>query len=170
MPDLPAAPAYDPTAEPPAPPPAMALASWWSRVGAAVVDYFVRVGIVAVTAGCGALAYLAGSDAGAIGLGAGVVVGLLIGWFAYAPLLMVRWDGQTVGHRVSHTRVVMADGTRMSGGRAFVREALIKGILMDVVGAFILVLLIVNYLSPLWDDHNEALHDKMARTRVIPTH
>jgi uncharacterized RDD family membrane protein YckC len=162
-----AAPPYDPAAEPPAPPPAMDLASWWSRAGAAVVDFLVRVGIVAATAGIGALLSfgVTGGDAALLAIGGGL--GLLIGWFVYAPLLMARWDGQTVGHRVSKTRVVMADGSRMSGGRAFVREALVKNLLMETIGGFTVVLWILNYLWPLWDDHNEALHDKLCRTRVI---
>jgi uncharacterized RDD family membrane protein YckC len=122
-----------------------------------------------VTTGCVSLLYfgVTGGDA-AVGVGLGVLLGAVIGWFVYAPLLMARWNGQTVGHRVCATRVVMSDGSRISGGRAFVREALVKNILIEGIGAFTFYILpIVNYLSPLWDDANEALHDKMCGTRVI---
>ena len=62
----------------------------------------------------------------------------------------------------------MADGSRMSGGRGFVREALVKGLLFDTIGQFTLyVLTIVNYLFALWDANNETLHDKMCRIRVV---
>jgi uncharacterized RDD family membrane protein YckC len=143
-------------------------AEWWPRVGAATIDFFVRVAIVLVCAGAGALVYLAGDEAGDLGLGAGIVLGALLGYFVYAPLMMARTGGQTVGHRVTDTRVVMADGSRMSGGRAFVREALVKNLLIEGVGVFtVYILTIANYLSPLWDDDNEALHDKICKTRVI---
>ncbi len=156
-----------------APPPSSAassqqLAEWWPRAGAAAIDLVVRIGIVVACAALGALAYLAGPDAGAIGLAVGVAIGYLLALFVYAPLLLARWDGQTVGHRVTSTRIVMADGSRMPGGRAFVREALVKNILIEGVGLFTFYILpIVNYLMPLWDDGNEALHDKMCKTRVV---
>ena len=62
----------------------------------------------------------------------------------------------------------MADGSRMSGGRGFVREALVKGLLIEGVGIFTFyVLPLVNYLFPVWDRNNEALHDKLCKTRVV---
>ena len=57
----------------------------------------------------------------------------------------------------------------MSGGKAFAREVLVKDILFEGhrrasrSGSSTLV----NYLWPLWDEHNEALHDKMCDTRVV---
>jgi len=154
-----------------APPPTSSAgmpADWWPRVGAATIDFFVRLGIVAVCAVVGLLGLLGGEDTGEIGIGAGVILGTLIGYFVYAPLMMARSNGQTVGHRVTDTRVVMADGSRISGGRAFVREALVKNILIEFIGAFTFcVLTIVNYLMPLWNDNNETLHDKMCKTRVV---
>ncbi len=144
------------------------LADWWPRVGAAVIDFFVRFGIALVCAGVGALGYLASESTGELCLGAGIILGLVFAYFVYAPLMMARTGGQTVGHRVTDTRVVMADGSRMTGGRAFVREALVKNILIEGVGAFtVYILTILNYLFPLWDDDNEALHDKMCGTRVV---
>jgi uncharacterized RDD family membrane protein YckC len=166
-----------PPAPPPdelwAPPPTKApangqLAEWGQRVGAAVVDFFVRLGIVAGCAGAGASWYLLDEEAGPVGLVLGLVLGYVLSLFVYAPLMMARTDGQTVGHRATGTRVVMADGSRMSGGRGFVREALVKNLLIEGVGAFTLYILpIVNYLFPLWDENNETLHDKMCSTRVV---
>ena len=162
------APAYDEGSEPPPPVPAQQLASWGPRAGAATIDFFVRTGILVACAGVGALAYLMNDQVGEIGLIVGIIVGLVLSMFVYAPLMMARTDGQTVGHRSTHTRVVMADGSRMAGRRAFVREALVKGLLMDTIGQLTLYLLtLVNYLFPLWDPHNETLHDKICRTRVV---
>ena len=123
---------------------------------------------MAACAGVGALLYLSGDQSGEIGLGVGVGVGFVLTSFVYAPVMLARTDGQAVGHKATSTRVVMADGSRMSGGRGFVREALVKGLLFDTIGQFTLyILTIVNYLFPLWDANNETLHDKMCRTRVV---
>ena len=166
----PAPPPDDLWAPAPSPSSSPRLADWWPRVGAATIDFFVRLGIVLAFGLVGALAFLAGSSAGEIGLGAGIILGALVGYFVYAPLMMARTNGQTVGHRATDTRVVMADGSRLSGGRAFVREALVKNLLIEGVGAFTLyILTILNYLMPLWDDNNETLHDKMCGTRVVST-
>lgn len=144
------------------------LAEWWPRVGAATIDCFVRVGILLLCVGVGALLYLVDTQAGEIGLGLGIAIGWVLALFVYAPLMLARTDGQTVGHRMTDTRVVMLDGSRMTGGRAFVREALVKNLLVEGIGAFTLYILpIVNYLFPLWDDNNETLHDKMCKTRVV---
>ena len=98
------------------------------------------------------------------------MIGWLIMVFVYAPLMLARRDGQTFGHRVTSTRVVMADGTPIGGGMAFVREVLVKWGLFELLGsAFLLIPLLANYLWPLWDKNNEALHDKVCRTRVVET-
>lgn len=143
------------------------LAGWWPRVGAALVDGVIRVAIVALCAGLGAIAYGIDDAAGEIGIVVGLLIGLLLAFAVYAPVLLALWDGQTPGHRATDTRVVMADGSRMSGQRAFVREVLVKNLLIETIGGVILVVPIVNYLFPLWDKRNEALHDKICATRVV---
>jgi len=83
---------------------------------------------------------------------------------------MMPANGQTVGHRVAKTRVVMVGGSRMTGGRAFLREAIVKNILIEGVCSFTFYILpLVNHLFPLWDPNKAALHDKMCSTRVVMT-
>jgi uncharacterized RDD family membrane protein YckC len=160
----------------PAPPPAVAalaapvleLATFWARVGAAAIDFLVRLAIIAVPAAIGAVLFLFSADAGIVGVLASGGFGALIASLVYAPLMMARTNGQTVGHRAVGTRIVKVDGTRMTGGRAFVREVLVKNLLMEGIGSFTLyALTLVNYLFPLWDEGNEALHDKICKTRVV---
>jgi uncharacterized RDD family membrane protein YckC len=166
--EITSAPEYDEGAEPPPPPGAQRRAGWGDRLGAAVIDFFVRLGITAVFAGIGALLYLTDAQAGQYGLFIGLVVGFVLTTLVYAPVMMARTDGQTVGHRAANTRVVMADGSRMSGRRAFVREGLVKGILIDTIGQLTFYILpLVNYLFPLWDDNDETLHDKICGTCVV---
>jgi uncharacterized RDD family membrane protein YckC len=140
-------------------------AEWLERVGAAVIDGLIRIAIVVFVVIVAAVATSADEDALS-------VAALLSVWLVapfYAPILMARWDGQTVGHKAVGTRIVNRDGSRTSGGKAVVREVLAKGILIEFIGAVVTfgILMLVNYLWPLWDDKNEALHDKMCNTRVV---
>ena len=138
------------------------------RIAAAVIDFLVRLGILIVCAGVGLLGFFVNNETGELSFGFGFIAGMLVANVVYTPVMLARTNGQTVGHRATKTRVVMADGSRMSGGRGFVREALVKGILIEGVGIFTFyVLALVNYLFPLWDRNNEALHDKLCRTRVM---
>ncbi len=152
----------------PGPDAAGETADYASRLLAAVIDFAIRLGIVLAFAAVGALGFLSGdSDLGAGTTVIGAGVGLLAGLF-YAPIMMARTGGQTVGHRAADTRVVKVDGSPLGFGGAFVREVLVKAILFDGIGQFTLyILTLVNYLWPLWDKKNEALHDKMCSTRVV---
>lgn len=141
------------------------LAGYGERAGAAVVDFFVRVAIVLATTLV--LAALFGGDDDAAG--AGVLLGLYVIGPLYAPLAMTRWQGQTLGHRVVDTRIVTRTGEPVTGGKAFVREFLTKNVLVEAIGGLFTlgILPLLNYLWPLWDQRNEALHDKMCDTRVV---
>jgi uncharacterized RDD family membrane protein YckC len=142
-------------------PSGVVAAEWPARAGAAAIDFLVRAGII-----------LAATFLGAIGGETGATIGFFVGvlgGYVYSVWMIAARDGQTVGHKVANTRIVRANGRPLDGGGAFVREALVKGILFD--GILIWVTLgvapLLNYLWPLWDDKNEALHDKMCGTRVV---
>ena len=143
-------------------------AEWPQRAGAAVIDLLVRLGILLVATAIGAVLFVAGEGAGVAGVIAGVVVGGLLG-IAYAPWMIAKRNGQTIGHRVSGTRIVKTDGSRVDGGGAFVREVLVKALLFEgILSSFTFFIgTLLNYLWPLWDERNEALHDKMCNTRVV---
>jgi uncharacterized RDD family membrane protein YckC len=143
-------------------------AEWPQRVGAAGLDLLVRVGIVVVATLVGALAHVGGNTAGGVGIVVGLVVGGLAS-LAYAPYMIATRNGQTIGHRATDTRIVKSDGSPLTGGGAFVREVLVKGILFDNVLAWLTFAIapLLNYLWALWDDRNETLHDKMCNTRVV---
>ena len=92
-----------------------------------------------------------------------------LGALAYAPVMLAR-TGQTIGHRSVDTRVMRSDGSRIGGGRAFVREILVKALLMENIALLTVYLLtLLNYLWPLWDSRNQALHDKICDTVVVKT-
>jgi uncharacterized RDD family membrane protein YckC len=144
-------------------------AGWWHRVGAVILDSIV-VGIFgAILGGVIAAATDADEDAGtAIAAAAGIVV---IG--LYYGLLMARggsYNGQTWGKQLVGIRVIRADGAPIALGFALLREVIVKTLLFGYLALFTLYLAtILNYLWPLWEPQNRALHDRMVRSRVIRT-
>jgi uncharacterized RDD family membrane protein YckC len=139
------------------------LAGWWRRAGAAVIDGLI-IGVPAV-----ALLALA---LGSVGDGFWSAVLTVLLWCAvamlvailYAPLMMARTNGRTLGRSAVGIRVARVDGAPMGVKRALLREVAIKwGLTLLTLGLFA----IVDVLWPLWDEQNRALHDLLARTRVI---
>ena len=133
------------------------LAGWWYRVGAALLDGLI-VGIPAT----------------AVVLAIDPAVGVLI-WLTatltYYPLLMMRQgagNGQTFGKQIVGIRVVQESGDPYTYGPAALREFVIKYLLFGVVGGFFLAIpTLLDYLWPLWDEQNRALHDMLASSRVV---
>jgi uncharacterized RDD family membrane protein YckC len=114
------------------------LSGWGIRFGAALID-----GLFGIT-----------------------IIGAIINWF-----LMGREgerNGMTLGKQVCNIRVIKEDGTQMTTGFAVLRELVVKGLLIGFVGGFFFAIpTLINYLWPLWDDKNQALHDKVASTYVV---
>ena len=152
------------------------LAGWWSRVGAALLDgLIIGVGGLLLLALVGAVfsvGIFASDTAGIIS----VIVGLMLafGAFAviallYAPLMMARTDGQTLGRQAMGIRVIRVSGDPMTFGWAMLREVAIKWLLFGVVGGSTTLGLagLLDVLWPLWDEENRALHDFIVGTRVV---
>jgi uncharacterized RDD family membrane protein YckC len=125
----------------PALPPAVqgrALAGWWQRVGASLID-----GIFSIT-----------------------IIGIFVNWFLMGR--DGERNGMTLGKQVVGIRVVKADGSPVTVGFAVVREFVVKGLLFGTVGWFLFGIPgLLNYLWPLWDKPGQqALHDKIVSTYV----
>lgn len=169
------------------------LASWAARAAAQLLDILFRLAIVtAITVAAwsllakhpfswgGSTAFDSLNEAGAsaysyadfnlawliiTAVGAYIVAGLI-----YAPITMAIWRGATPGKRIARIRVVRADGRDLSLSEAFVREPIIKGLLIGWIGGSIVFVPLLNYLWPLWDAECRAGHDFLARTRVVRAH
>jgi uncharacterized RDD family membrane protein YckC len=146
------------------------LAGWWSRVGATVLDsLIVFIPVAVVGGGAVVLAVSGGDAAAAIGwIVAGLVYVAALG--LYAPLLMARGgahNGQTWGRQIVGIRVVRDNGEEFGFGTAFVREVVVKWLLFGVVGSFFFIPPILDWLWPLWDGENRALHDFIVSTHVV---
>jgi uncharacterized RDD family membrane protein YckC len=102
---------------------------------------------------------------GAFGLAALAAVVLIAGLYA---AIGIWWRETTVGKHAVGLAVRRVDGSRVSFGRALVRELVARQLLFGTAGAFIGGLpLLLDVLFPLWDDRAQSLHDKIASTIVV---
>ena len=150
------------------------LSGWWRRVGAQLIDgTIIFVGALIILGILGALGLSVDSYGGAVAL----IVAALIAVFAitvvaflYAPILMSRTNGQTLGRMALGIRVIRADGGPMTFWFAMLREVVVKALLVGVISSATFGLAsLLDALWPLWDEENRALHDLVVNTRVIRT-
>ena len=159
------------------------LADWGPRALAAVLDSLVVFGVLLLLCSPGAVVAIA-TEGGVIGwvlLGLGGLV-----WFAFSLLYAAYFmrrpgerNGQTLGKQWMSVRVVRDDGQAFGWGWALLREVVIKGLALSAAssianlvtfflfGAGAIVPYLIDYLWPLWDDENRALHDMVAQTHVV---
>jgi uncharacterized RDD family membrane protein YckC/type II secretory pathway pseudopilin PulG len=94
-----------------------------------------------------------------------VVISLILG-VSYYILLMTRKgarNGQTVGKRALDIRVIRDDGQPVTTGTVLQRLLVISVLSLITVG----ILGVLDYLWPLGDRSNRALHDMIAKTHVV---
>jgi uncharacterized RDD family membrane protein YckC len=162
----------------PAPAPATGrypLAGWWSRVGATLIDgIIVGIGALLIMALFGSVfsvGFFASDEAGIVSL----IVGLMLSFVAiaiaallYAPLMMARTNGKTLGRMAVGNRVIRANGEPMTFAWAMLREVAVKALLFGFAGSITFGLAnLADVLWPLWDDENRALHDFLVDTRTV---
>jgi uncharacterized RDD family membrane protein YckC len=161
-------------APPPPGPPVFAaedFAPYGRRAFAAIIDGVIMLSLaLGILAAVGA-GFFSGGDVGFWD----VVVGLLLLavllaalTVLYAPLVMVPTNGQTFGKAVTGCRVARADGRKMTFGYAVLRESLVKGLLFGLAAVLTGGLsILADYLWPLFDSQNRALHDFVVDSRVV---
>jgi uncharacterized RDD family membrane protein YckC len=159
------------------------LASWGSRVGAALLDTLVILGLVIVLVAPG-IAVTVATDGGAVGIVLLVLgsVAYFVLLFLYAPYFMRRSgerNGQTLGKQWVGIRVIRDDGTPFDWGWGFLREVVVKVFALSfasslasfvtfwLLGVGAIIPYMLDYLWPLWDDQNRALHDMVVKTHVV---
>jgi uncharacterized RDD family membrane protein YckC len=140
------------------------LADWWTRVGAFLLDQLVIGGVAAVVA---IATLIAAGDADSrtaelVVYAVAIPIGLL-----YAPLLMARRgarNGQTWGKQAVGIRVVRTGGGPVTFWNGVLRSVIGQQLLTAVT---FYVYALLDYLWPLRDARNQALHDKLAKTLVV---
>jgi uncharacterized RDD family membrane protein YckC len=153
-------------------PAGVTLASWGSRVGATLLDGLVLTAVVLLLIAPGTVLVIV-NDGGALGITLivlGVLASFVVG-LLYASFLVQRdgrRNGQTLGKQWVGIRAIRNDGEPYGWGPALLRELVIKQLLFGFVGGFFLSIpTILDYLWPLWDDENRALHDMVAASHVV---
>jgi uncharacterized RDD family membrane protein YckC len=151
------------------------LAGWWSRAGAQLIDWLI-IGVGGILLAIAIMApfsilWFADDGAGLVGTIVGAMLAVLcvsVAALLYAPALMARTNGQTLGRMVTGIRVVRAKGEPMTFGYAMLREVAVKALLFGIAGTLTGGLAnLADYLWPLWDEENRALHDFVVDTRTI---
>ena len=145
----------------PSEPAQLALAGWWSRVGAYFLDVIVLVAPLVVMFGV-LFALDPDDDSGVWVVVALLYVAALVLPFVYFTVLHGNERGQTVGKRALGIRVVNAE----TGGPIGYGSALARYFVVALLGIFV-VPLIVDYLWPLFDSKNQSLHDKAVKSLVV---
>jgi uncharacterized RDD family membrane protein YckC len=135
-------------------------AGFWIRFGAKFVDGLImRVAGFPISLIFGAAAPMTSrSVSGAVALPLlGALIGFLIG-MAYNVFFLGKF-GATPGKMACKIKVVMADGTPISYGRAFGRfwAEMVSGCLTLTIG----------YIMAGFDEQKRSLHDRICNTRVI---
>lgn len=155
---------WQPPVSPSAPP--GVPSGWWRRVGATIVDGLL-VGIAGTIVSAAIVSAADTSENATTALGA--LVGIVLA-IAYYGVLMSRpgaLNGQTLGKQATGIRVVRVDGQPVTFGFALLREIVVKTIIFGYLAVFTLyIATVLNYLWPLWDAQNRALHDRMVGTLV----
>jgi uncharacterized RDD family membrane protein YckC len=134
----------------------MPYASWFSRVGAYLVDALITAIPIVVGGGIGTAI---GLDTGA---GKAVLIIFYVAGFVvaiYNRYILGGRTGQTWGRKALGIRLVSEEqGQPIGGGLTFVRDLahIVDGIPCDI-----------GYLWPLWDAKRQTFADKIMRTVVV---
>jgi uncharacterized RDD family membrane protein YckC len=143
------------------------LATWWSRAGALLLDFLFAVLPIIVG---GIFAATDSTALQTIGIVI-VIAGVVWCYFVYYPLFMMRGgerNGQTLGKQIAGIRVVRDSGEPMNYGWALLRQFVVIVLLFGVLGSiFFSIPILLDYLWPLWDESNRALHDMIVSTHVV---
>jgi uncharacterized RDD family membrane protein YckC len=165
--DLPSYPSDAAEREAAAEPPtgAQNYASWGRRVGASLLDsIFMFVPLMVIVALALALGNPDDDDDSSWGVVGITYLASIVLPFFYYTIFHGRASGQTPGKRVLGIRVAAEDGESIGYGRAFGRYAITV-----VFAVFLFIPLLLDYLWPLWDTRNQALHDKVVGSFVFKT-
>jgi uncharacterized RDD family membrane protein YckC len=155
------------------PPPEHAYAEWWRRVLATVLDSLIVGGVTLGILAALGLGVFGDGDGGTVELVVAGIVGVVL--FAgialfYAPVLMAKTNGQTLGKMATGCRVVRPPGKRVDFVWSAYREVLIKGLVVGIASAITGgIAYLVDVLWPLWDGQKRALHDLVVDSRVVKT-
>jgi uncharacterized RDD family membrane protein YckC len=99
-----------------------------------------------------------------------LVVSLIVASVLYS-VVFLRWKQATPGKLVVGLRVRRRETPDLPWGTILARVGFISGLSLlgqlPLIGFAFILTALLDYLWPLWDSKNQALHDKVARTNVV---
>lgn len=163
--------AFAPREKPQRLPVDVVFADWWRRAVAAILDGLIVGGATLLVMAVASVGFFADGD---IGWG-DIIIGSLLATvvfvtlaFLYAPILMARTNGQTLGKMATGLRVARADGKPVDFGWAVLREVVVKGLVFGLLGSFTGgIANVIDWVWPFFDREERALHDFLVDSRVI---
>ncbi len=120
------------------------LADMGQRFLAMVIDGFIVGIIVAIL-----------SQMGAAGFALGFISAVVYTWY-----FLTRHDGQTLGKKVMHIRVIRKDGMPIDDATAIVRAVIYNLLCAIGIG-------LIGILWATWDKDHQGWHDMLAGTVVV---
>ena len=146
------------------------LASWGQRALAVIIDGLILAIPVIIAIAILSALFASDDDGSSSGLfGGGIVLTIFASFLiqlAYYPFMLARQgdkNGQTIGKQVMNIRAVRLDGQQWQLGTAAIREIVGKVLPGSLCGLYTLV----DYLWPLGDARNQAIHDKIGNSIVV---
>ena len=149
----------------------LVLAGWGQRALATIIDGIIVGAITLLVLAVGGIGFFAGEDTGFGALIVSAILATIV--FAvlslvYAPLLMARTNGQTLGRMATGCRVVRADGRPTDFWWSALREVVVKGLVVGIAASATGgIAYLVDVLWPIPDKENRALHDMVVDSRVV---
>jgi len=143
-------------------PAVMDFAPFWTRFAAYFVDGIITTAISWIIMAFGGM--IGGMIGGRSSFSAGAIIipltsmGLGLAARAAYFIYFIGKDGQTPGKKLCKIRVVNADGSQVSYGKATGR---FFGYMLSTL------ILFIGFFMAAWDDEKRALHDRLCDTRVI---
>ncbi|MGZ5414743.1 MAG: RDD family protein, partial [Aeromicrobium sp.] len=148
-------------------------ATWWSRVGAYLLDGLIVLGLIIVPLVAGLIIAFKDAETDVDGNITGGVEPIGIALLVVAGVIAFAFDiwnrgirtgttGQSLGKGIVGIQVVRADsGVFLGAGGGFLRW------LMETILGSITCVQLLNVLWPLWDDKHQTWHDKIVGSVVL---
>jgi uncharacterized RDD family membrane protein YckC len=142
-------------------------ATWGSRVGAYLLDFLfgvvipVAIGIPLAASGVSGL-----DTVGAVIILAAIIIGFPV-CSAIVESRSGAHNGQTWGKQIVGIRVIRDGGETVGFGYAFLREFLVRWLLIGFIGGLFFIPPLLDLLWPIWDESNRALHDMVVNSHVV---
>lgn len=140
-------------------------AEWWKRLVAFIIDVIilsVANSIAAQAFSLNGQIYNFNPTTFSVAFATSVLLGAAIS-FLYFGIMNGSARGQTVGKMVM--KICVRDFA--SGGPIGIGRGMVRTIIYAFGGFTCGILTLVDGLWPLWDEQGQALHDKMAQSRVV---